>query len=199
MHLSEILTRELDALRSRIGRDALDILETGSIRGVGQEYQCNDGWSTLTLAESVAERGGSLASIDLDTDAADTVLALAGVRQHVTLLRGHSIDVLAGVVANAIAAAKRKGGQLITGGPGFVDVAFLDSDNDGALIFHEYLVVQRIVRSPGLIIVDDVDMESTGVVKGHQIVPWLVKHGMPYRLEKRHGDDYQTGVLIIEV
>lgn len=209
-HLSEILKTELARLRERVWVEtdattanvALDILETGTIRNTGENYHVNDGWSTLTFAEEVREHGGHLTAIDLDVSAAREVLTARDLtsRPLVTFWEGHSIDVLSGILANAYGnAEKTNTGDLILGGDGFVDVAFLDSDNDGGLILHEYLIVLRMVRSPGLIMVDDVDMDSTGVTKGHQIVPWLDAHGTPYRLEKRHGDGYETGVLVIEV
>lgn len=203
-HLSEILKAELATLRERLADPAaaLDILETGTIRDPGKNYQANDGWSTLTFAEDVAEHGGTLTAIDLDTTAATIVLTAYGLgeRDNITLLQGHSIETLAGVLANAYARTEKTNtGELLLGGDGFLDVAFLDSDNHGALILHEYLVVRHLMRAPGLIMVDDVDMESADVTKGHQIVPWLDAHGIPYRLEKRHGDGYETGVLVISV
>jgi predicted O-methyltransferase YrrM len=184
MRLSEILVAELDAFRQRTGKEKLDIVETGSIRGEGENYQLNDGWSTVTFAEQVKAHGGSLTSIDLDTATADKVLRSKRMRSQVDLVEGHSIEALSRIAAE---------------GSARFDVAFLDSDNDGALIFHEYLVVQHLMRSPGLVVVDDVDINSTGVVKGHQILPWARAHDIAHRLVPREGEDYRTGVLIFEV
>lgn len=200
-HLSEILKSELAKLRERIvatGTSAdpdasLDILETGTIRNTGEAYRVNDGWSTLTFAEDVHASGGNLVAIDLDVSAAREVLEARGLADVVVLREGHSIDVL----SEMLAGIGNLGKYYDT--PDSYNVAFLDSDNDAGLILHEYLIVKRMVRSPGLIMVDDVDMDSSGVTKGHQIVPWLDAHGTPYRLEKRHGDGYETGVLVIEV
>lgn len=191
MHLSEILVRELDAFRGRHDLESLDILETGTIRNAGENYHVNDGWSTLTFAGYVRDHGGSFRAIDLDTSAAHEVLQRNSVRQYATLIEGHSIDILAGVTHRA--------GVMSDLGSVYVDVAFLDSDNNADLILHEYLIVRQIMRSPGLIMVDDVDIASTGVVKGHALIPWLAAHGTAYCLEKRHGDGYETGVLVIEV
>lgn len=184
-HLSEILKAELAKLRERAEKASLDIIETGTIRNTGENYRVNDGWSTLTLAEDAVKHDGAVTSIDLDISSAEAVLTQAGrkVRNRVTLAEGHSIDRLSDYLS----------AQFV------YDVAFLDSDNDAALILHEYLIVRRMVRSPGLIMVDDVDMSSAEVMKGHQIVKWLDAEGTPYRLEKRHGDGYETGVLVIEV
>lgn len=201
MHLSGILTTELAALRKRGAGPALDIIETGTIRNTAEQYRINDGWSTLTLAQEIREHGGTLTSIDLDTTAAVEVLTENGVYgKDVRLIEGHSIDVLTGIVANAYGGAKKNNkGQLILGGDGFADVVFLDSDNNGALIFHEYLIAKKLVRTPGLIIVDDVDITSTVVVKGHEILPWALDNEIPHRIIERAGDGYRTGVLVFEV
>ena len=183
MHLHHLLIGLLADLRLRKSAETLDIVETGSIRGEGDEYQANDGWSTLLFAEQIRNDGGRFVSVDLDTAAAGRVLTAHGVREHVELIEGHSIDVLARML---------HGGQRL-------DVAFLDSDNDAALILHEYLIAHLMVRSPGLILVDDVDLESTGVVKGHALIPWLDRQGQPYQMLTRTGDGYSTGVLVIEV
>ncbi|GAA4082778.1 class I SAM-dependent methyltransferase [Actinomadura miaoliensis] len=187
MHLSELLEGELSALRARSGRDALAFLETGSIRGSTENYQSNDGWSTLTFARHVRDHGGSLVSIDLDVHTADAVLRAHDLRRHVNLIEGHSIEVLA-----AILAGRRTSGAVP------LDVVLLDSDNSADLILHEYLIVQHMIRPGGMMMVDDVEPGSTGVVKGHQLVPWLEARAIPYRIERRTGDGYATGVLIME-
>lgn len=192
MHMSELLRRELATLRERANAPELplDILETGTIRNTGEQYRVNDGWSTLTFAEDVAAYGGSLTAIDLDVSAAQQVINDHELWACVTFHQGHSIAVLAGMLAASSA---------MDGVGGVTDVALLDSDNDASLILHEYMIVRYMMRSPGVIMVDDVDMSSTGVTKGHQIVPYLDARGIPYRTEMRHGDGYQTGVVVIPV
>lgn len=200
MHLSEILVAELTAFAAKTGDKELDIVETGTIRGDGEQYRVNDGWSTLTFAQWVKCNEGSLHSIDLDTTTAQKVLAAEDLGIYVNLRQGHSIAVLAEMVGRAYSKAKRNNkGEITSHDEGFFDVAFLDSDNCGALIFHEYLVVKQIMRSPGLIMVDDVDITSTGVVKGHEILPYAQKHGIEHRVIERAGDGYSTGVLVFEV
>lgn len=191
MHLSEILKNELDAFRKRAGKKSLNIVETGTIRGAGDNYRANDGWSTLTFAEYVKANGGRFVSIDLDISVAVQVLKANKLYTHVQQIQGHSIDVLSGL---ALGAYLEKDSE-----EGLFDVAFLDSDNNSSLIFHEYLIVKHMMRSPGLIIVDDVDVTSTEVVKGHEILPYAVANGIQHRLEIRQGDDMQTGVLVFEV
>lgn len=185
-HLSKLLVAELDAFRTRTGRDQLAILETGSIRNEGEEYHQNDGWSTLTFAEYVRDNGGSLTSVDLDVSAANAVLTRHGVREHVNLVQGHSVEVLARYVAD-----HQEQDSL--------DVVLLDSDNDAGLIINEFFLAKRLMRHPALVLVDDVEPGSALVVKGHQIMPWLDLHEVPYRLERRTGDGYSTGVLVFEL
>jgi predicted O-methyltransferase YrrM len=179
-----IIGQRLAVLRGKLGRP-LDIVEIGSIRSAVNRYRADDGWSTLTFAEHVEDHGGTLTSIDLNIDAARTVLARHGLLDLVLLVRGLSIDVLAGMVAAG-------------DGPG-VDVVYLDSDNDANLVLHEYLLASRLVRTPGLIMVDDVDLGSATVVKGHKLVPWLDRTNTPYQVVRRSGDTYTTGVLTVEV
>lgn len=181
-HLSKLLVAELDAFRERTGRDALDILETGSIRSTEEQYHQNDGWSTLTFAQYVRDHGGSLTSIDLDTAAAHEVLTRHDVRHLVHLIEGDSVETITALPAGIL-----------------LDVVLLDSDNDADLIMREFAAVRAYTNLPALFLVDDVEPNSTGVVKGHQIQPWLDENEVPYRLERRTGTGYSTGVLVFEL
>jgi hypothetical protein len=156
------------------------IVETGTIRGQGDEYRTGDGWSTIALAEHVRDHGGTVTSIDLDVTTAERVLAERGLRQHVELVQGHSIQVL-----TRLAAEGRR-----------FDVVLLDSDNDAQLILDEWLIASTMLGRPGILIVDDVDLESALVVKGHKLVPWLDREGVLYEMTQREAGGYMTGVLI---
>lgn len=180
--MSKLLVTELDAFRERNGRDSLNVLETGSIRGTEEQYHQNDGWSTLTIAEYVRENGGSLTSIDLDIAAANEVLTRHGVRDVVELIEGDSVDTINKLPASTA-----------------LDVVLLDSDNNADLIMLEFIAVRPLTNSPALFLVDDVEPGSTGVVKGHRILPWLEESKIPHRLERRTGDGYSTGVLVFEL
>lgn len=181
-HLSKLLVAELDAFRERTGRDKLTILETGSIRGTQEQYHQNDGWSTLTFAQYVRDNGGALTSVDLDTAAADEVLTRHELRDVVHLVEGDSVATIEAMARDVA-----------------LDVVFLDSDNDADLIMREFLAVRELTTSPALFLVDDVEPGSTGVVKGHQILPWLQNNDVQHRLERRTGDGYSTGVLVFEL
>lgn len=181
-HLSKLLVAELDAFRERTGRSSLAILETGSIRGTEEQYHQNDGWSTLTFAEYVRDHGGSLISVDLDTAAANEVLTRHGLRDDVQLIEGDSVNTINDMPGSTV-----------------LDVVLLDSDNDADLIMREFIAVRQLTNRPALFLVDDVEPGSTGVVKGHRILPWLADSNVPYRLERRTGEGYSTGVLVFEL
>lgn len=181
-HFSQLLTGELDAYRERTGRTDLAILETGSIRNEAEEYHQNDGWSTLTFAQYVKAHGGALTSVDLDTSAADAVLTRHGLRDAVALVQQHSLEFLAGEVA---AGAR-------------YDVILLDSENDADLILQEYLLAKDL--GPGLLLVDDVEPNSTTVVKGHKLLPLVAAAGTPRRMLRRTGaGTFSVGVLALDL
>lgn len=188
MHMSGILKRELDAFRERAGRDRLHIVETGTIRGAGENHRRGDGWSTLTFAEYVKTHGGSVTSIDREIDTAIEVLKSHRLSSHVKLVRGTSVEVLEEMAA-------RKGRT----GKGSLDVVFLDSGNDAELTLQEFLTARALLRSPALVMVDDVNMQSHEVVKGHRIVPWVKEAGIAHKIVERDGDGFTTGVLVFEV
>jgi predicted O-methyltransferase YrrM len=178
MNLKEIIQKELVSLDWY--RKEKSIVETGTIRGDGDQHRIGDGWSTVALAEHVRDSGGMVTSIDLDVSTARRVLAEHGLGEYVTLVEGHSIQVLT---------------RLAVVGRHF-DVALLDSDNDAQLVLDEYLAVSVMLQYPGLLIVDDVNLESEVVLKGHKLVPWLDREGVPYEIVQRDCDGYTTGVLI---
>lgn len=182
MDFQEIIRRELAALTYRVRRTMLDIVETGTIRGAGDEYRTGDGWSTVAFAEHVYNHGGTFTSIDLDVSTARAVLTghVDRLDQYVSLVEGHSIEVLTRYAV--------EGRQF--------DVASLDSDNDAQLILDEYLIASTMLRRPGLLIVDDVDLDSLLVTKGHKVVPWLDNKGVPYGIVQRDAGGYTTGVLV---
>lgn len=181
-HFSQLLTDELAAYSARTGRTDLAILETGSIRNEAEEYHQNDGWSTLTFAQHVKEHGGSLTSVDLDITAADVVLNRHGLRDTVNLVQQHSIEFLAGALAEEAR----------------YDVILLDSANDDDLILHEYLLARHL--GPGLILVDDVEPGSATVIKGRKLLPLVQSFGVSWRMLRRTGaGSFSVGVLALDL
>lgn len=174
MKLQEIISRELSA---RGG--GLVMLETGTIRGSGENYERGDGWSTVAFARHVREAGGTFMSIDLDTAVSHDVLTREGLREFVDLRQGHSLEVLPDVVGE---------------GHRF-DVVLLDSDNDPDLIMNEFLEIRAAMKPGAVLLVDDVEPQSMGVVKGHKILPILRGEGYEPEIIAREGDGFTTGVM----
>lgn len=184
MHLSEIITGELQALRERTGREVLRTLETGTIRNVADEYRQNDGWSTLTFAKEAARTGGRHTGIDLSLTAVTSVLLARDLMERVTLIEGYSISELAEMI---------RGDQ-----PDQFDVILLDSDNDSDLILHEFMIARHLLAPDGVLFVDDVYPGSRHVLKGNKIVPYLDSIGVQYDLMERTGrPGFTSGFMIV--
>lgn len=188
--MHRILQNELGLFRNRCYPDRPDaglaILETGTIRVDSEAHRQGDGWSTEAFARDCMGRGeGSVTSIDLDVSVADKVLTRLGpnLRSLVTLRQGHSIEWMAAMLG---------AGELF-------DVILLDSDNDPQLILHEYMLAEKLLRRPGLILVDDVVPGSATIRKGELLLPWLHAN-RPHRdfvLSKRTGNGFTSGVLSV--
>lgn len=195
MHLRDILRTQLGRAQERFG--PVNILETGTIRNTDPQYELDDGWSTVTFAEWCREHGGTIESVDLEIEAAATVLEKRGLRDVVHLVRHHSIHFLgARLFSNGTYAA---GYMLENRVPEpKVHVAYLDSDNDPTLILDEYLLVTQMMPSGAILMVDDCDPVAGGH-KGDKIIPWLKEHGQAFELVRRTGVGYATNVLITRV
>jgi hypothetical protein len=189
MHLHDILSIEIDAycLTRYLKHQELRIFETGTIRGDQDHSSIGDGWSTLFFAKL---EPAEFYSYDLDTRVADIVLSREGVQKNVCLCQEHSIDGLARLLR-----------ARAPGDPKF-DIAFLDSDNDAQLIFHEFLIAKELVKPRGLIIVDDCAVlpeHDRAAHKGDVLHPWLLENSWHWTVRTRDGwNGYKTGVLVIE-
>jgi len=183
VHMHDILDRELAAFATKFQLADLEILETGTIRYDTPEHRDGDGWSTLAFARRAQQYGGHVTSIDLHVETAAKVLAREGVDDYVTLRSGYSVDWM----ASMLAAEQR------------FDVILLDSENDSQLILHEYMLAMRLLNRPGLLLVDDVVPDSTTVVKGLQLLPWLDAHNLTYEVQSRTGGGVRSGVLVMHV
>src|SRR5262245_34915857 len=167
MNLHDLLTMELAKLPR-----PLRVVETGSIRNDDISRRDDDGWSTLWFAQ---QENVSLHSIDLDVSAAGRVLERNGGPRGVTLVQGHSILGLATLIGSF--------------GAGSFDVAFLDSSNDPELILHEFLTALVLVRNGGMILIDDVAIETkpyTGGTQGSSVIEHCRLNQLPYRLCERN-------------
>jgi hypothetical protein len=193
MHLHEILAE----IFSRFDQnETTRIIETGTIRGDNEPSRIGDGWSTLWFAQ---RPWISLTSIDLDTSVAEHVLdryrgtlvylgeqTQNSLRYAVNFIQGYSVDILAGLLASR--------------GAKSYDAIFLDSDNDAQLIFHEFLIAQRLAKK--LVIIDDVctgNGQDPIAHKGDQVLPYIQGRNK-YKVYEREGwNNYRTSVIAIEV
>lgn len=192
MHMHDIINEQLARLRDRLGvarpdpDGGLAILETGTIRVDSEAHRKGDGWSTEAFArDCMGYSAGTVTSIDLDTSVADRVLTRLSpnLRSLVTLRQGYSIEWMAAMI---------EAGQKF-------DVILLDSDNDPQLILHEYMLAEKLLRRPGLILVDDVVPGSATIRKGELLLPWLERERPlhPYTVTPRTGNGFTSGVLSV--
>lgn len=183
MHMHHIIAAQLQTFRALFRGDdptcPLNILETGTIREDTSAHQQGDGWSTLAFAQDAHLTGGHVTSVDLRTEVADQVLTDRGMRSYATLEQGYSVAVMA---------------ELLARGHRY-DVILLDSENDAQLTLHEFFLALQLIRRPGLLLVDDVVLGSSTVVKGHQLVPWLDNARQQYQVTPRTGNGFMSGVL----
>ena len=184
MHLHDILCVEF----KRFDEQPINIVETGTIRGTTEASRVGDGWSTQFFAQHVRKFGGKVFAIDLKPDTVPMVLS-GDEMQYVQLVTDHSISALTRLVSQRHE----------------IEVAFLDSDNDAQLIFHEFLIAEQLVKAGGLVIVDDVRLpdqllDDHAALKGERVWPWLKEYEYEHRIYTRDGwAGYRTGVLVIEV
>ena len=185
MRLQDIIRLELE----RMG-GPLITLETGTIRSPDKRYLRGDGWSTLTFANYTKKNGGQFTSIDREVQSAMIVLSdpdLCGgeedLLEYVDLREGDSRDELPLVVEELTAQKKS------------LDLVLLDSDNIASLTLDEFLLVRPAMRAGSVLLVDDVDLNSTEVLKGHEILPFLASKGHKTEIIQRDGDGFTTGVL----
>lgn len=191
MHMHDIINEQLARLRQLLGiaddpANGLEILETGTIRVDSEAHRLGDGWSTEAFARDCIGRGcGTVTSIDLDTAVADRVLSRLShnLRSLVTLRQGYSIEWMAAMI---------EAGQRF-------DVILLDSDNDPLLILHEFMLAEKLLRRPGLIMVDDVVPGSATIRKGERLLPWLDRERptREYTITPRTGNGFTSGVLSV--
>jgi len=180
--MDEVLTRELALFRKKTGKKALRILEIGTIRATGNEYQDGDGWSTLTFANDVKAHGGEVIGVDLEIDAARTILDREGVGDYVHLIKGYSVNEM---------------GRFIASGEKF-DVIFLDSDNEPTLVMDEWFLAKHLLAEPGLIMADDMDQGVRDVLKGAKLIPHLKGQGIDFRIEQRVSSRFTRDILVVQ-
>lgn len=179
--MDDVLCQQLDLFRARSGKTALRILEVGCARSTNEGHQVGDGWSSLTLARQVRQHGGQVTGIDLDVSQAVRLLAAHGLVED--FVEGDSLTVMSAMIRD-----------------GFVfDVVFLDSGNDPDLVLNEFLLAQKLIDRPGLLMADDMDQNDPEVVKGLRLVPYLRKNGYSYRMTHRETPWTNRDVLVMDI
>lgn len=146
-----IIPTYLTALKARFG--LLNIVETGTIRNTNKDYVEGDGHSTLHIAEWIKHNGGNFTSIDLYTEVAKRYLTSHNLQNFVKFEQGDSRRILAEMTKP-------------------LHFVLLDSANDVDVILGEFKLVEPLVVDGGIVMVDDVYMDSVNVVKGHKVIPY---------------------------
>lgn len=152
----------INAIKERqASKEAIFVVETGTIRNIGLEYKEGDGHSTRFIVEMMRERDAFI-SIDLDVKVCSDYLTSLNLIHNVLLIEGDSRRVL-NMVDN-------------------IDVAYLDSDNNCSLIYDEFSIVIQKMNPGGYIIIDDCYPDSKDVVKCHKVKQLLDDTKYPYKI-----------------
>jgi hypothetical protein len=131
----------------------LVIVETGTIRNAASRYMLGDGYSTEIIARylKASQYKHEFYSVDLNTYTAQQYLKNRNLLVQVNLVQSDSVAFL------------QNFGKTI-------NLAYLDSDNDATLALQEFQAIEGKMR--GVVIMDDCDMDSHELVKGHLVIPY---------------------------
>jgi hypothetical protein len=182
--IGEIIREELPAFLERTGQENFQILEVGVLRAQDEEHEKGDGHSTLAFAELCSMYpGSSFTGIDLHVGDAMDAVHKKGWSEFCTFLQGDSMAWLQ---------------SLMTGGALF-NVIYLDADNSAESTMTEYELALDVLRRPGLILGDDMNLNHAEVRKGRVLIPHLRDAGTPFRLRQRHTPWDVRDILVQEV
>lgn len=176
------ILHEINALHDRLNRP-LVIFETGTIRNRDKKYEEGDGWSTLYIARRSRTARHYFFSIDLNTSVAEHVLWERGLLPFVTLIEGESTQVLKELINGKYSEPDEEG--FIE--PIIPDFVYLDTANDAQQILNEFLIVEEYAH---VVMVDDVNLNSTELVKGHKVIPYARSRGYKVKLLERQAVIY---------
>ncbi|MEE4174615.1 MAG: class I SAM-dependent methyltransferase [Xanthomonadales bacterium] len=143
-----ILAEQTAAVLDRV--DAPVIVETGCIRKLDEGTE-----STLTIASLVRDRGRFFSFELRPEHVAISRQCCGDVDRFVTYVEGDSVANLERLVADGTLAR--------------VDLAFLDSANDGEHIFREFKAIEDQLLPGAILVVDDVLWAD----KGKRLVPYI--------------------------
>lgn len=166
MTRASVVVDYIKELEENLQRD-LVIVETGTIRNTDEIYKEGDGWSTYYICRYLKESNYNhkFYSIDLDVSISRKFLTEQGLVEYVNLLAEHSVTALSSFR--------------------HIDLAYLDSANNAELILMEFKRVENSLSKSGVVIVDDVIMDSELIVKGHKVVPYATEKGFTVEIKNR--------------
>jgi hypothetical protein len=159
--------------------ELLILVETGTLRDPLPQARFGDGWSTLCLAQFLAERGtpGSrLYTIDVDSHCVEISRRVVPPSLH---------DWVVWICDDSLPALKRLD-------VGRIDLLYLDSSDDPAHILAEFNEVKSKLPPHALVVVDDTGFYSAGPEgKGTFLIPELRRFG--WRIgHRRQGESRMT-------
>lgn len=141
------------------------IVETGTIREVGDAGLIGDGHSTLKFADYCSKFGGKVYSVDIDSES----VALSS-----WMVSRKYPDVEVNVIHSDSVAFLESFDEPI-------DVLYLDSDNDANLILNEAKAALGCLHEDSIILIDDCfseeKKETHGIQKGDLVIPFLEENG----------------------
>lgn len=157
------------------------LVETGTLRDASEEARLGDGWSTVALAEGLAERGdpGSrLYSIDLNPDFIEVSKRTVPSRLH---------PFVTWICADAAQALRELPEKTI-------DLLYLDSSDDPEEILAEFEEAESRLAPHSIVVVDDTGPYHAGPFgKGTRVIPEA--EGRGWKVERIDDARYHMTVL----
>lgn len=174
----------LQEAMGRLPRGRLVIVETGTLRDPSPEARLGDGWSTYTIAQTLADRGVSgskLYSVDNNPDCIDVARRTVPSDLHpwVSWICADAAETLRTLPAPRI------------------DLLYLDSSDDPAQILSELRSAQPKLAPHSVIVIDDTGPRDAGRDgKGSLAIPEARKLG--WRAEPRENGRSHMTILFRE-
>jgi hypothetical protein len=178
MNLRESTLREVV---SRLPKGPLVMVETGTLRDPSPEARLNDGWSTVSLAECLAEggaQGSRLFSIDNSPEciAVSRRIVPDALHPWVTWITDDACKAIRELEVDSI------------------DLLYLDSSDDPRQILSEFEAALPKLRRESVVVVDDTGPYHAGPDgKGTLVLPFARKKG--WKIERRDDERCHMSIL----
>ncbi|HLY09072.1 MAG TPA: class I SAM-dependent methyltransferase, partial [Planctomycetota bacterium] len=169
----------------RLPKGRLVVVETGTLRDPSPEARLGDGWSTYTIAQTLADRGvpgSKLYSIDISPECIDISKRTVAPELHpwVSWICGDAAETLRTLPTSRI------------------DLLYLDSSDDPAQILSEFRSAQEKLAPHSVIVIDDTGSRQAGHEgKGSLAIPEARSLG--WRVEPRENGRSHMTILSREV